>query len=473
MQKIFKFLSFGLIIVFFICFLAALYVGVDPNSNLSDRLRTVPILKLILKDREAAERSAVQQKSSKRKIIYKYLPGSSGDGKTWGVFDTELLLADTDLYSGPSEDKKLNEKTIDVKRYRVLERKGEWALIEVGGKERWISPKRKNLQSYRMSEEMRRVIDGGGDIVDFPQSLWHDRIVGAKVRSAIGWNSNLQKKETDIGTFYFDTGSASSLDTILSVIELLRAVYSDKFLNKVELKKETILPNIFLKSGSVAQSLACKGDHSLGLITIDRFSPSSDTSFGVLAHEYTHHMNRVLLRLGGLAESPRWVDEGLCEYFSAEVMEEIMGDPETNEKMRKSIYAQDNTDVTPGLGLTKKKFTIFVKPYLESRSKYTNQMFKRSEEISFERLFNSGNWKQNGRTSSESKRFYDTSWAVMVYLIDGNQGKHFDGLCAFLKDLRDGGKETVSIFDYIDIKTPADLDKAVREEVLSKDLIKY
>jgi hypothetical protein len=324
-----------------------------------------------------------------------------------------------------------------------------------------------------MSDEMRRIISGEGDFIDFPQSTWYDKIIGAKIRSNIAWNTNYQKMDTKLGIFYCDSGCFSSLDTILSMIELLRAMYCELFQDKVELKKETVLPNIFLKSSKAVKSLACKGDYSLGLIKVDNFSPSDDTSIGVLSHEYTHHLNRVLLRLGGIRTAPRWVDEGLCEYFSAEVINEFLRDPEESAKIKKEIYSENDLDVNPVLGLVKKKFIIAVKPYLENRSKSTIGMFEKGENIPFDKLIKDENWKKNGRMSSESMRFYDSAWAVIAYLIKGNSGKNLDGFCLYLKDLRDGEKTSVSIFDYISIKTPQDLDKAVMEEALSTDLVKF
>lgn len=458
------------IILIFIAFLSTLYVGVDPNSSFSDKLRAIPLLKIILKDKEPPGKITPVEKRAPRRVIYRYLPNKSGLGSTPQYLDTELLLPDTDLYAGPAEDQKLDEKTTEVKRYQALKRKGDWVLIRIGERERWVSPKRKNLLYYKMPEEMRRIIYGQADFIDWPLSLWYERNIGSNVKKILSGPIQFKEKDTSLGVFYCDRESFDSVDTILPMIDSLKKQYSALFDDKIGIKKEPFLPNVFLTSTKAVNKLMSFGDYSLGIISIDNFTTSADISIGVLLHEFTHHYNRFLLRLGGINPAPLWVNEGLCEYFSAEIMSDYT---DKAPKSGKKISSELAAEIIPGIGIINRKTTMAFKPYLKNRIEYAVQLFKDDAYYSCKVFFSDDIWKKYGRLSGETEKIYASAWALTAYLIKGNDGKNFDEFCAYLKDLRDGEKLTISILDYLDIKTPEELDKAVKEEVVSGGLIDY
>jgi hypothetical protein len=473
MKKVFRLLSALAIIVGFLCFLAALYVGVDPNSSLSDRLRTVPALKLILKGRETYSPTIASPYNGKGRIIYKYIQNPSGKGSTVAFYDTELLLPDTDLFSQPSENAKLNEKTADVKRYRVLERKNDWALILFQGKKRWVSPKRKNLLYYNMTEEMRRIISGEGDYLDFPLSSWYDEMVGSKVRDILSQNKDFHKYETAVGIFYCDDMCVNSINSAFSIIEQLRKRYSDFFRTRIELKPDVILPNIFLKSGKGGKAYLLKGDYVLGILNVDNFAINSDTSIAVLLHEYTHHLNRVVLRLGSSVPAPVWVNEGLCDYFSAKVVNEFLQEPANEARMDRKISDIDKVDIVPGMGFCRVRSIIANKPFLKLKSRHTRMMFENGDNIQFNKLSNDEFWKKRGLFSSDTNKLYSSAWATVAWLIEGNGGKNQDGFLNYLEALIKDEKKDVSLFDFLDIKTSDELDGRIKDDVLSGSIINY
>jgi len=466
-------LSAGAIILGFLCFLAALYVGVDPNSGFSDRLRTIPALNLILKERETSSPAPASGQSHKGRIIYKYIQNPSGFGNTPVFLDTELLLPDTDLYSKPSEDAKLDEKTDDVKRYQVLERKNGWALILVQGKRRWVSPKRRNLLYYKMTEEMRRIISGEGDYIDFPLSSWYDKMVGSKVNDILSENKDFHKLETAIGTFYCDDGCINSVDSAFSIIELLRRRYSDFFGARIELKPDVIMPNIFLKSGKGGKAFLLGGNYSLGILNVDNFAINSDASIAIFLHEYTHHMNRVVLRLGSSVPAPAWVNEGLCDYFSAKIIDEFLQEPGNEAKMNRIISDTNDAEIIPDVGIRRVRSIIAQKPFLKSRSKYAHSMFENGNYIRFAKLSDDEYWKKQGLFSSDTNKLYSSAWAAVTWLMEGNGGQNLDGFINYLEALIKGEKKDVSLFDFLDIKTANELDDRIKDDVLSGRIIKY
>jgi hypothetical protein len=473
MKKFLKYLSAVAIILGFLCFLAALYVGVDPNSSFSDRLRTIPALNLILKNREISSPAPVSGQSRKGRIIYKYFQSPSGQGSTPVFFDTELLLPDTDLYSKPSEDAKLAEKTTDVKRYQVLERKNDWVLIFFQGKKRWVSPKRKNLLYYQMTEEMRRIISGEGDYIDFPLSSWYDKMVGSKVSDILSENKDFHKLETTLGTFYCDDVCINFVDSASSIIELLRRRYSDFFRTRIELKPDVIMPNIFLKYGKGGKAFLLRGNYTLGIINVDNFEINSDASIAILIHEYTHHLNRVVLRLGSSVSAPAWVNEGLSDYFSAKIIDEFLKEPGNEAKMDRKISDINDVEIIPGMGFRRVRSIIAQKPYLKGRSQYTYSMFKNGDYIRFSRLSDDEYWKKQGLFSSDTNKMYSSTWATVAWLIEGNGGQNLDGFINYLKDLIKGEKKDVSLFDFLSIKMADEMDGMIKDEVLSGRIIKY
>jgi hypothetical protein len=470
MKKVFQLLSAIAIITGLLCFLAALYVGVDPNSGFSDRLRTIPALNLILKGREAYSPVLASPHNDKGRIIYKYIQSPSGGGSTTVFFDTELLLPDTDLYCKPAEDAKLEEKTADVKRYRVLERKNDWALILFNGEKRWVSPKRKNLLYYNMTEEMRRIISGEGDYIDFPLSSWYDKIVGSKVRDILFMNKDFHKFETAVGIFYCDDRCINSIDSAFSIIELLRKRYSDFFRNRIELKPDVIMPNIFLKAG---KAFLLNGDYILGILNVNNFAINSDSSIAILVHEYTHHLNRVAIRLGSSVPAPAWVNEGLCDYFSAKVMNEFLQEPGNEEMMARKIADTNDVEIIPDMGIRRVRSIIAQKPYLKGKSQYTRIMFKNGDYIRFARLSDDEFWKKQGLFSSDTNKLYSSAWAAVNWLIEGNGGKNLDGFINYLEALIKGLDNDVNLFDFLDIKTADELDNRIKDEVLSGSIINY
>jgi hypothetical protein len=473
MKKIFRLLAALAIIAGFLSFLAALYVGVDPNSGFSDRLRTVPVLNLILKERETFSTAPSTPHEGKGRIIYKYIQSPSGEGSTAVFFDTELLLPDTDLYSEPSEDAKLDEKTSNVKRYRVLERKNDWVLILCQDKKRWVSPKRKNLLYYNMTDEMRRIISGEGDYIDFPLSSWYDKMVGSKVRDILSMNKDFHKLETALGIFYCDKMCINSIDATFSIIEMLRNRYSDFFRARIDLKPDVIMPNIFLKSSMGRKAFLLKGDYILGIINVFNFSINSDSSVAILLHEYTHHLNRVVLRLGSSVPAPVWVNEGLCDYFSAKVINEFLQEPGNEAGMDRKISDINNVDIIPGMGFCRVRSIIAKKPFLKGKSQYTRMMFENGDYIQFAKLSDDEFWNKRGLFSSDSNKLYSSAWAAIAWLIEGNDGKNQDGFLNYLEALIKGKKKDVSLFDFLDIKTADELDDKIKDEVLSGKIINY
>jgi len=473
MKKVFQCLSAVAIILGFLCFLAALYVGVDPNSGFSDRLRTIPALNLILKERETFSPAPAFDQSRNGRIIYRYIQNPSGRGNTPVFLDTEILLPDTDLYSEPSEDAKLDEKTADVKRYQVLERKNGWALNLVQGKSRWVSPKRRNLLYYKMTEEMRRIISGEGDYIDFPLSSWYDKLVGSKVRDILSSHKDFHKLETALGTFYCDDMCINSVDSTFSIIELLRKRYSDFFGARIELKPDVITPNIFLKSSKGGKAFLLRGDYVLGILNVDNFAINFDTSIAILLHEYTHHLNRVVLRLGSSVPAPAWVNEGLGDYFSAEIINEFLQEPGNEAKMDRIISDTNDVEIIPGMGIRRVRSIIAQKPYLKSRSQYAHSMFENGGYIRFAKLSDDEYWKKQGLFSSDANKLYSSAWAAVAWLVEGNGGKNLDGFINYLEALIKGEKKDVSLFDFIDIKTAEELDDRIKDEVLSGRIIKY
>jgi len=473
MKKLFQCLSVVAIILGFLCFLAALYVGVDPNSGFSDRLRTIPALNLILKNREISSPAPASDQSREGRVIYKYIRNPSGQGNIPVFFDMELLLPDTDLYSEPSEDAKLDEKTADVKRYQVLERKNGWALIRIQGKSRWVSPRRRNLLYYKMTEEMRRIISGEGDYIDFPLSSWYDKMVGSKVNDILSENKDFHKLETALGTFYCDDLCINSVDSTFSIIELLRRRYSDFFGARIELKPDVITPNIFLKSGKGGKAFLLRGDYTLGILNVDNFAINSDTSIAILLHEYTHHLNRVVLRLGSSVPVPAWVNEGLCDYFSAKIIDEFLQEPGNEAKMDRIISDTNVVEIIPGIGIRRVRSIIAQKPYMRGRSQYARIMYKNGDYIKFTILSDDERWKKTGLFSSDANKLYSSAWAAVAWLIEGNGGQNLDGFINYLEALIKGGKKDVSLFDFLDIKTAEELDDGIKDDVLSGRIIKF
>lgn len=472
LKTVFKYITGIIIILGFLVFLAALYVGVDPNSSFSARLRTISGLNLILREREKPQ--PLQETAEKKggRVIFRYIQSPSAKGSGRLVYDTELLLPDTDLYSAPSEEAKLDEKTTDVKRYQVIKRQNDWALIFYHGKRLWVSPKRKNLLYYNMTEEMRRIITGEGDYIDFPLWSWYDKMVDMKVQDILLQDDSFRKIDSSVGTFYCDGISCDSMDSVVTIIELLRKKYAEYFGGQIDLKPDVILPIIFLKTGKGSKAFLLGGDYTLGIIKVDNFSIYSDTSIAVLLHEYTHNLNRIVMRLGGTRTAPLWVNEGLCEYFSCITLGEYLSIPERDKKIDRKISDDGWMNVSKEGNISQGKSVISRQSFLEGKSQYSYRMYSNNEFISFEKLTNDAFWKKEG-LSTDTMKLYSTAWAVISWFLDGNGGRNREGFINYLKALVDGKKNNISIFDYIEVKTARELDQKVKEEILSGKIGKY
>lgn len=122
-----------------------------------------------------------------------------------------------------------------------------------------------------------------------------------------------------------------------------------------------------------------------------------ENPYAVIFHEYVHLLVKNIL---GRSSVPRWFNEGLAEYYS-------------------TFDIEDDQKIYFGGPITS---------YL--------QLLRTTELVRLDKLFAIDNYALDHNNHDASGLFYAQSWALIHYLIQGNQGKRVHQLAVFLDYLR-------------------------------------
>jgi hypothetical protein len=209
------------------------------------------------------------------------------------------------------------------------------------------------------------------------------------------------------------------------------------------------------------------GEYTSGIILINAWSYGLDGLLNTFLHEYTHHLNRQLLRLGGNEYLPLWLSEGLAEYFANKLYTSVAEYITRREVIQGRIIYKEKTRIAVRSTRTiTKKF----KDQYKSKYNFASRLYDYQTPFPGEKLFSEFPLSDinNSKYGNLVKKFYSTSWSTVSYFLEGEKGKHKPSFLRFIRDVTLSKARTKDLLDYIEFDTYGRLESQVSKFILAR-----
>ncbi len=462
MKILFKIISSIIVIALLGVLLLAIYTGVDPDSEIARKAREIPVIRLVIPDEKepgvpSAEVSDTEKSAKSRQPVSR------------DTFIPKVALFDgTSLYSEPDQSKLLEQKIVSTGKYKFLQKKLPWVQIDYLGKSYWI-----NLEETYNEPATGKTVEMllNSDLLDIPREVWWDRLIGPRLKKINSISTEWKIHRTPDYVLYYSSDTYLDLPLFDDAVKKLRKYYSRE-LSYLEFKPEIFTPHIIIipdetTCSELGLSLdpANGGDYTVGLINVKAFRLGPDGLINAILHEYTHHMNRHLLRLGGNDYLPFWLSEGLAEYFGNRLyqpVEEYLGKKATKDNMVISSEQEKLSLVTTRVH--KKVFN----PIYKSKMTQTINLYKSDSENIFNKVLNDESFagEDNVYKGMSVRRYYYSSWGIVDYLLRGENGKHKNAFMRFINDVAESKARSRDLLDYIGFDSKSAFYRAVKSHVI-------